>query len=89
MHGSAAPETVRIFEDTHNSITSRNRKAINQRNKHVDTQCHYLRDVTPHTKVEYTHCSTENKIDDALRNPLDHVKFENHAKALGATPKKD
>ena len=76
---------VRIFADNQGSIESGKNQAINQRNKHIDIQYHYVRDVVAVGKVEFVYCPTEAMIADILTKPLDRVKFETHVKSLGVS----
>ncbi len=52
-------------------------QAITQRNKHVDIQYHYVRDVAALGKSEFLYFPTEDMVADPLTKPLDRVKFEN------------
>ncbi len=53
MRGYEKPPCVRIYADNQSSIDTVKNQAINQRNKHVDIQYHYVRDIAAAGKVEF------------------------------------
>ncbi len=78
---------MKNFADNQGAIDSGKNKAITQRNKHIDIQYHYVRDVFALGKVEFVHCPTEDMLADPLIKPVDRVKFTELIQAMGITSK--
>ncbi len=66
MSGFDKPKSIKVFADNQGAIDSGKNQAITQRNKHIDIQYHYVRDVVALGKVEFVHCSTEDMLADPL-----------------------
>ncbi len=49
--GFEKPTCVRIYADNRGSIDTVKNQAINQRNKHVDIQYHYVGDMLQHLRL--------------------------------------
>ncbi len=88
LSGFDKPNSIKVFADNQGAIDSGKNQAITQRNKHIDIQYHYVRDVVALGKVEFVHCPTEDMLADPLTKPLDRVKFEKLVKAMGVTSKR-
>lgn len=72
------PRLIVISADNQGCIDTTTTQVINQRNKHVDIQYHYVRDLVQRRAVSFKYCSTEDMTADTLTNPLERVKFVKH-----------
>eukprot|EP00171_Calliarthron_tuberculosum_P009762 IDg9762t1 len=86
IHGHADPMAVKILIDNNGAISTAQNTSINQRNKHVDIQYHFVRDCVAAKKVIFEHVGTENQIADILTKPLDRVKTERFTTLMGVIP---
>ncbi len=59
MRGYEKPPCVRIYADNQDTINTVKNQAINQENKHVDIQYHYVWDIAAAGKVGLVYCPTE------------------------------
>ena len=86
MHGSSAPKQIVISADNQGAIDTTRNQAINQRNKHIDIQMHYVRDMLENDSVELVYCPTESMTADTLTKPLDSIKFPRHKSSISVGP---
>lgn len=87
IQGHTKPLPICVFADNQGSIDSGKNQAVTQRNKHIDIQYHYVRDVVAQGKVKFVYCPTNDMAADALTKPLDRVLFEKHVQAMGVSSK--
>lgn len=73
---STTPQIIKIGVDNDGTIDTAKTTSINQRNKHIDLQYHFVRDSVQSNLVELTQVSTENQLADPFTKPLDRVLFE-------------
>ncbi len=81
------PKPIRVFADIQGSIRSEKNQAITQRNKHVEIQYHYVRDVVALWQSRVRALSNKIYCCRQVTKPLDLVKFENIAKAMCVKPR--
>lgn len=77
------PEQVVIGVDNNGAIDTANNSSINQRNKHIDLQYHFVRDSVQSGLINLKHCDSENQVADPLTKPLDRVLLEKLRKLQG------
>lgn len=75
VHGLANLKTVTIRIDNSGSISTAQNTSINQRNKHVDIQYHFVRDCVTAKKVIFEYLSTKHPIADPFTKPLKTERF--------------
>lgn len=71
-----APQQVPIKVDNDGTIDSANNSSVNQRNKHIDLQYHFVRDAVHSNRIRLVHCASGNQLADPLTKPLDRVMLE-------------
>lgn len=81
------PSQVLIKVDNHGAIDTSYNTSINQRNKHIDLQYHFVRDAVHSNRIRVQHCPTSEQIADTLTKPLDRVQFEKLRTMAGIRPK--
>jgi hypothetical protein len=70
------PRQVSIKVDNDGTIDTGNNTSINQRNKHIDLQYHFVRDSIQSKRIKLVSCPTSEQAADPLTKPLDRVIFE-------------
>ena len=86
MKGADAPDRITIAADNQGCIDSTKNQAVNQRNKHVDIQYHYVRDLVEKGTIAFKYCPTDDMTADTLTKPLDRIKFNNHREGMSVGP---
>eukprot|EP00171_Calliarthron_tuberculosum_P022796 IDg22796t1 len=86
VHGDAKPKPITIHIDNSGSIATAQSTSVNQRNKHVDIQYHFVRDNVASGKVMLEYVSTTDQLADPITKPLDRVKTERFASLQGILP---
>ena len=86
MQGTPSAKPITIAADNQDAMDSTKHEAINQRNKHIDIQYHYVRDVVEIGAVTFKYCPTEDMTADTLTKPLDRVKFLKHKTTMSVGP---
>ena len=86
MQGLSEPDPITLNVYNQGCIDTIRNQAINQRNKHVDIQYHYVRDVAERDQVRFKYCPTELMTADTLTKPLDRIKFEKHNVSMSLAP---
>ena len=87
MHGQPSPKCITISADNQGCIDSTKNEASNQRNKHVDNQYHYVRDLVETGAVSFKYCPTDDMTGDTLTKPLDRIKFKKHKESMCIGPR--
>ena len=82
MQGFTKADPITVNVDNQGCIDTIHNQAINQRNKHVDIQYHYVRDLAESDQVRFQYCPTDDMTADTLTKPLDRIKFEKHNAAM-------
>ncbi len=70
------PSTVHIKVDNNGTIDTAKTTSINQRNKHIDLQYHFVRDAIQSNLVQLEYRESSRQIADSLTKPLDRTLFE-------------
>lgn len=85
---SSAPEIIGIGVDNDGAIDTGKNSSVNQRNKHIDIQYHFVRDSVQSNLVRLLQVNTEEQLADPFTKPLDRVSFEKlrSGQGLCATP---
>ncbi len=78
---------ITIAADNQGAIELTKIPAINQQNKHIAIQYHYVRDLVRTGTVVQKYCPTENMVADTLTKPLDRVRFNYHKTSMSVGPK--
>ncbi len=60
LSGVYNQNSIKVFADNQGVIDSGKNQAITLRNKHIDIQYHYVREVVELGKVRFVHCPTED-----------------------------
>lgn len=81
--GLAAPIPTLLKMDNNGAMDSSRSNSVNQRNKHVDVNYHYVRDCVSKKKVVLEYCSTENQVADSLTKALENTKHSKHTTLQG------
>ncbi len=81
------PSPVLIKVDNGGAIDTSYNTSMNQRNKHIDLQYHFVRDAVQSNRVTVEYCPTSDQIADELTKPLDRVQFEKLRTLAGLCPK--
>ena len=81
------PSQVLIKVDNDGAIDTSYNTSINQRNKHIDLQYHFVRDAVQSSLVSVEHCPTNDQIADKLTKPLNRNQFEKLRNLAGLCPK--
>ncbi len=68
--GLDTPRPILIEVHNAEAIDTARNSSINQRNKHVDVQYHYVRDYVSSKKVLLEHCPAVDQVADPLTKPL-------------------
>ncbi len=82
-----SPPTVTIEIDNGGAINTANNASINQRNKHIDLQYHFVRECVQSNSVLLKYCPSDVQIADSLTKPLARVLFEKFRSLQGICPK--
>ena len=67
------------------AIETAKNASVNQRNKHIDLQYHFVRNAYHSRKIELHHVNSENQLADSLTKPLDQNLFSKITKSQGLT----
>ncbi len=70
------PSIVSIKIDNEGTIDTANNMSINQRNKHIDLQYHFVRHAVQNQQVQLEYCESSEQVADSLTKPLVRVLFE-------------
>ena len=71
-----SPPRVSIKIDNGGAIDTANNTSINQRNKHIDLQYHFVRDTVQSNQICLEYCPSTDQLADSLTKPLDRILFE-------------
>ncbi len=82
-----SPPTVTIEIDNRGAIDTANNVSINQRNKHIDLQYHFVRECVQSNSVLLKYCPSDVQVADSLTKPLDRVLFKKFRSLQGLCPK--
>ena len=63
--------------DNIGAIETAKNASVNQRNKHIDLQYHFLRETCKSNLISFRQVDSENQIPDSLTRPLDLQLFTN------------
>jgi len=70
------PKIAALGVDNDGSIDTAQNTAINQRNKHIDLQYHFVRDAVQSKRIRLEQCDSQNQMADPMTKPLDRILFE-------------
>ena len=79
------PPQVPVKIDNSGTIETGKNTSINQRNKHIDLQYHFVRDSVQAKRIELVPFETSNQVADPLTKPLDRVCYEKRRNMSGIT----
>ena len=72
---SEVPNAIPLGVDNNGAIESAKNASVNQRNKHIDLQYHFVREATQSKKVLLRHGASICQLADSLTKPLDPNLF--------------
>ena len=72
---SEVPSAITLGVDNNGAIESAKHASVNQRNKHIDLQYHFVREAAQSKKIKLQHVNSGNQIADSLTKPLDQQLF--------------
>ncbi len=75
------PISLRIDND--GAIDTAKNASINQRNKHIDLQYHFVRNAHKQKRISLKYVQSSDQIADSLTKPLDSVLFTKHRASQG------
>ncbi len=81
------PGKVHIKVDNEGTIDTANNTSINQRNKHIDLQYHFVRDSVQSNLIQLDYCESSKQLADSFTKPLDRILFEKLRTMQGLCPK--
>ena len=80
IKSSKSPVTLLI--DNQGAADTAYNHGVNDRNKHIDIQYHFVREAVECGKVSFKYCRTEDMVADILTKPLERVKFQKFVSKL-------
>lgn len=81
------PTTIKISVDSSGAITSSQNESIEERNKHIDIQYHFVREDVSSKRISVSHWRKEDQVSDILTKVLLRVKLLKFRSELGIVPK--
>ena len=76
-------EPIEIFEDNQAAMAIAKNPVYHSKQKHIDVQYHFLRDVVHTGEVKLSYCPTNEMVADLLTKPLQRNQFKIFRKELG------
>ena len=67
---------LKLFTDSQSAMKLSANESINRRNKHIDINFHYVREVTRNKDVVLEYIATEYMVADMMTKPLGRAKFQ-------------
>jgi hypothetical protein len=74
---------MKISYDSQSTIFLSNNPAYHSKTKHIDVQCHFMRDMVERNKVLLEKVDTLGNIEDSLTKYVSVVKFSRCIEAMG------
>jgi hypothetical protein len=81
-----ASPRVKVYMDNKSAITFASEPMVQQRSRHVDIKCHYIREKLDANLIELIFLPTAQMVADILTKPLTPPPFTKFRKALGVHP---
>ena len=79
-------QAIFLGVDNNGAIEIAKNALVNQRNKHIDLQYHFIRNAYYSKQIELRHFNSENRLADSLTSPLDQNLFSKIRKSRGLAP---
>ncbi len=83
LKNSQKPEPITLGVDNNGAIDTAKNAIVNQRNKHIDLQYHFVRNAQQTNQIKLQHVTSENQLADSLTKPLDRILFSKLTIAQG------
>ena len=71
LQDTPKPKPIVLSVDNNGAIETAKNASVNERNKHIDLQYHFVRDAYKSNLIRLRHVDSENQIADCLTKPLD------------------
>ena len=83
LQSTPEPQPIVIGVDNNGAIETAKNASVNQRNKHIDLQYHFVREAYKSNLIGLRHVGSEDQIADSLTKPLDRQLFVKLRKTQG------
>ena len=80
---SEVPSAITLGVDNNGTIESTKKASVNQCYKHIDPQCHFVRDAAQSKKIVLRHVASTCQLAHSLTKPLDANLFSQFRKCKG------
>ena len=71
-----------MFEDNQSCLKLLDRENVSNRTKHIDTRCHFAKELKKNGKTNFEYCPIEHMLADMLTKPLDAIRIHELASKL-------
>ena len=71
LRATPEPKRIVLSVDNNCAIETPKNASVNQRNKHIDLQYHFVQDANKSNLISLRHVDSENQIADSSTKPLD------------------
>ncbi len=80
------PQPIILGVDNNGAIETAKNASVNQRNKHIDLQYHFVRQAHQSNLIKLHHVNSEDQVADCMTKPLDRQLFTKCVTAQGIGP---